>query len=60
MCGSMTVEIRKPLVIGISIKPRCLENMNIVPLPVTWKFNNKAWMTTEIMEQWLQYFNAYI
>jgi len=32
--------------------------MYIASLPVTWKSNKKAWMTTEIMEQWLQYFNA--
>ncbi|XP_025191174.1 tigger transposable element-derived protein 6-like [Melanaphis sacchari] len=51
-------EIRKPLVIGKSLKPHCFKNMNIALLPVTWKFNKKAWMTAEIMEQWLQYFNA--
>ncbi|KAF0729976.1 Uncharacterized protein FWK35_00029960, partial [Aphis craccivora] len=33
-------------------------NMNIASLPVTWKSNKKAWMTAEIIEQWLQYFNA--
>lgn len=58
MCGSMTGEIRKPLVIDKSIKPRCFKNMNIVSLTVTWKFNKKALMMTEIMEQYLQYFNA--
>lgn len=58
MCGSMAGEIRKPLVIGKSMKPRCFKNMNIASLPVTWKSNKKAWMTAEIMEQWLQYFNA--
>jgi len=54
----MAGEIRKPLVIGKSMKPRCFKNMNIASLPVIWKFNKKAWMTSEIMEQWLQYFNA--
>ncbi|CAI6369824.1 unnamed protein product, partial [Macrosiphum euphorbiae] len=58
MCGSMAGEIRKPLVIGKSKKPRCFKNMDISSLPVIWKFNKKAWMTTEIMEQWLRYFNA--
>ncbi|XP_027850980.1 tigger transposable element-derived protein 4-like [Aphis gossypii] len=51
MCGSMAGEIRKPLVIGKSKKPRCFKNMDISSLPVIWKFNKKAWMTTEIMEQ---------
>ncbi|XP_015363874.1 PREDICTED: tigger transposable element-derived protein 1-like [Diuraphis noxia] len=54
----MAGEIRKPLVIGKSKKPRCFKNMDISSLPVIWKFNKKAWMTTEIMEQWLRYFNA--
>ncbi|KAL4132599.1 hypothetical protein QTP88_009723 [Uroleucon formosanum] len=58
MCGSMAGEIRKPLVIGKSKKPRCFKNMDISSLPVIWKFNKIAWMTTEIMEQWLRYFNA--
>ncbi|KAL4098198.1 hypothetical protein QTP88_022846 [Uroleucon formosanum] len=58
MCGSIAGEIRKPLVIGKSKKPRCFKNMDISSLPVIWKFNKKAWMTTEIMEQWLRYFNA--
>ncbi|KAE9528589.1 hypothetical protein AGLY_012164 [Aphis glycines] len=58
MCGSMAGEIRKPLVIGKSKKPRCFKNMDISSLLVIWKFNKKAWMTTEIMEQWLRYFNA--
>ncbi|KAL4126215.1 hypothetical protein QTP88_010441 [Uroleucon formosanum] len=51
MCGSMAGEIRKPLVIGKSKKPRCFKNMDISSLPVIWKFNKKAWMTTELMEQ---------
>jgi hypothetical protein len=54
----MAGEIRKPLVIDKSKKPRCFKNMDISSLPVIWKFNKKAWMTTEIMEQWLRYFNA--
>lgn len=58
MCGSMAGKIRKPLVIGKSQKPQCFKNMVILSLPVMWKFNKKAWMTTEIMEQWLRYFNA--
>lgn len=58
MCGSMAGEIRKPLVIGKSKKPRCFKSMDISSLPVISKFNKKAWMTTEIMEQWLRYFNT--
>jgi len=35
----MAGEIRKPLVIGKSKKPRCFKNMDISSLPVIWKFN---------------------
>jgi len=58
MCGSMAGVIRKPLIIGKSKKHRCFKSMDISSLPVIWKFNKKAWMTAEIMEQWLRYFNA--
>ncbi|XP_025414693.1 tigger transposable element-derived protein 4-like [Sipha flava] len=42
MYSSIAGEIRKPLVIGKSKKPRCFKNMDISPLPVIWKFNKKS------------------
>ena len=39
------------LLIGKSDNPRCFEN--IKPKPVEYKFNNKAWMTSVIFEDWL-------
>jgi hypothetical protein len=57
-CGFMTGEIEKPLVIGRAAKPRCFKNIDIKKLPVDWKSNKKAWMTSHIMEEWLTAFNA--
>jgi hypothetical protein len=41
----------KLLVIGKSAKPRCFAGVK--SLPVDYKNNNKAWMTTAIFEPWL-------
>jgi hypothetical protein len=37
-------------------KTLCL-NINKNELPVVWKSNEKAWMTTALMEEWLKGFN---
>jgi hypothetical protein len=36
---------------------RCFRNININELPVVWKLNEKAWMTTALMEEQLKGFN---
>ena len=43
----------KTLVIGRSKKPRCFKNISTESLPVLWKYNNKAWMTRNILSDWL-------
>lgn len=58
LCGNMLGEMEKPLVIGKAAKPRCFKNMDISKLPVTWRSNKKAWMTSGLMEEWLGSFNA--
>lgn len=50
-------KFEKPLVIGKSENPRCFKNLRKEYLPVTWKHNKKAWMTTKIMEDWLLQLN---
>jgi len=60
ICGSMVGEIRKPMVIGKFKRLQCFNNMNIFSLPVIWKSNKEAWMTIELMKQWLRYFNVEI
>lgn len=46
---------RKLLVIGKSNKPRALKNS--VSLPVTYKGNSKAWMTSAIFKDWIVEFD---
>lgn len=53
----MEGQFDKPYVIGKSAVPRCFRNLNVKHLPVTWKFNNKAWMTSKLFEEWIMDFN---
>lgn len=47
----------KPLVIYHSENPRCMKNVPKKTLPVIWKHNKKAWMTSSIFIEWFtQYF----
>ncbi|XP_050299542.1 tigger transposable element-derived protein 6-like [Anthonomus grandis grandis] len=47
----------KPLVIGKTAKPRAFKNINVKELPVTYRWNKKAWMTGELMAEWLNQFD---
>ncbi|GFT18925.1 tigger transposable element-derived protein 6 [Trichonephila clavipes] len=40
-----------PLVIGKSAKPRCFKGIN--SFPTNYRSNKKAWMTTELFNEWL-------
>lgn len=40
----------KPLFVYSSENPRALRGITSHPLPVTWKLNKIAWMTTEVLE----------
>ena len=44
---------RKLLVIGKSVKPRCFKNIDVGSLPVTYRANQNAWMTSQIFTEWL-------
>jgi hypothetical protein len=54
----MVGELEKPLVIEKAAKSRWLKNLKINNLPVIWRNNKKAWMTTATMEEWVNMFNA--
>lgn len=41
----------KPLVIGKAMKPRCFKGVK--SLPTDYRANKKAWMTTELFNNWL-------
>lgn len=56
LCGFMSGEMEKPLVIGKAA--RCFKNMDLQKLPVEWRSNRKSWMTSQIMEEWLMAFNG--
>lgn len=58
LCGFVSGEMEKALVIGKAAKPRCFRNMDIQKLPVEWRSDKKAWMTSQIMEEWLTAFNG--
>ncbi|GBM56296.1 Tigger transposable element-derived protein 6 [Araneus ventricosus] len=49
----MLGDFETPVVIGKAKKPRCFKNIDVRKLSVTWKSNKKAWMTTEIISDWL-------
>ena len=57
LCCSLTGEMLTPLVIGKSANPRCFRNLSKDALPVTWKSNKKAWMTSALFTEWLQSLN---
>ena len=46
LCVNMEAEFEKLLVIGKSAKPRCFKNIRQAKLPMTWRFNKKAWMNS--------------
>ncbi|XP_053555651.1 tigger transposable element-derived protein 4-like [Bombina bombina] len=57
LCGNMDGRLEKPLVIGKAAKPRCFKNIDTTQLPVIWRANKKAWMTAELMSEWLKIFD---
>ena len=56
---SATGEKLKPLVIDNAARPRAFKQNSVTPdnLPVTWKHNKKAWMTTAVFAIWLNQLN---
>lgn len=56
-CASQTGEKLKPFVIGKAEKPRCFRNLEKGNLPVTWRANRKAWMTSALFEDFINGFN---
>lgn len=53
LCSNMDGEFEKPLIIGKVGKHSYFKNINIDDLGVIWKSNTKAWMTRDIMTEWL-------
>jgi hypothetical protein len=59
LCCSATGEKLKPLVIGNAARPHAFKQNGVTPdnLPVTWKHNKKACVTTAVFEDWLNQLN---
>ena len=57
LCGFMSGEMEKPLLIGKAAKQRYFRNLDIRKIPVEWRTNKKAWITSQIMEEWLTAFS---
>ncbi|XP_066153045.1 tigger transposable element-derived protein 4-like [Euwallacea fornicatus] len=56
-CANMNGEKEPLLIIGKAARPRAFKNIDLNKLPVMWKFNKKAWMTVDIMTEWLRDFD---
>ncbi|XP_054737831.1 tigger transposable element-derived protein 6-like [Anastrepha obliqua] len=56
-CANMAGDKELLLVIGKAARSRSFKHVPIAKLPVDWKSNKKAWMTREVMSEWLQQFN---
>ena len=53
LCCSLLGEKLRPLVIGKSETPRCFKGVSKSDLPVIWRANRKAWMTSDIFKKWI-------
>lgn len=53
LCANMNGEFEKPLIIGKDRKYNCFKNINLDNLEIVWKSNTKAWITRNIMTEWL-------
>jgi len=53
LCTNMDGEFEKPLIIGKVGKHNCFKDIDIDNFEIVWKSNTKAWMTRNIMTEWL-------
>ncbi|XP_035233066.1 tigger transposable element-derived protein 4-like [Stegodyphus dumicola] len=54
-CSSMSGTYkRKLLVIAKSTKSRCFKELRMDSLPVVYRANRNAWMTSELFKEWLK------
>jgi hypothetical protein len=61
LCTNATgKEKMAPLVIGKYKNPRCFKNVNLGNIGISYKNNNKAWMTAQTFQEWLQTFDKII
>ncbi|XP_003248468.1 tigger transposable element-derived protein 6-like [Acyrthosiphon pisum] len=56
LCCNIIGEFERPLIIGKAKRPRAFKKLDVNKFPVDWCWNKKAWMTTQIMTDWLMKF----
>ena len=57
LCLNMVEEKERLFVIGKAAKPSVFRNINFNNLPVTWRSNEKFWMTSDLMTDFLVQFD---
>ncbi|KAJ5180126.1 transcriptional regulator family: Centromere protein B DNA-binding region [Penicillium capsulatum] len=61
VCTNSTGSDRLPLwIIGHKEKPEALRQVNLEAMECNWRHDRKAWMTTEIMSEWLLFFYRHV
>ena len=58
LCVNALGDFERTLIIGHSLNPRCFKNIPPFHLPVTYRANKKAWMTSALYHEWLNAFDA--
>jgi len=53
-CNASGDKILKPLLVNRSLRPRALKGKDLNKLPVHWRANKKAWVTTAVFTDWFQ------
>lgn len=55
MCSNASGDfVMKPLFLNKFLNPRCMKHVNKSKLPVYWRANKKAWVTSKMFEDWFQ------
>ncbi|KFM63964.1 Tigger transposable element-derived protein 4, partial [Stegodyphus mimosarum] len=58
-CSNMSgTDKGRMLVIGKSIKPRSCKGLRMDSLPIVYRANRNAWMSTELFKEWLKDWNT--
>lgn len=61
LCTNCTGSDRLPLwLIGHKEKPEALQRLNFEAMECTWRHDRRAWMTTQIMVEWLLFFYRHV
>jgi hypothetical protein len=60
ICANMDGEIEIPIVTGKAACATPFRHLDRNSLPLQWRFNKKAWMTSSIVEEWLHVSSPYL